>query len=579
MRQLIHHGVVIPAPPGPYNLTLTVRGRLLALTPRQEEMALAWARKLGTPYVDDPVFARNFLADFSAALGVESPLTLAEVDFTPAAEVIEAERAARERLTPEERKAQATARKAAREALRERYGHALLDGEPTELGTYLVEPSGIFMGRGKHPLRGRWKPGPEQRDITLNLSPDAPRPEGDWAEIVWQPEDMWIARWKDKLSGKTKYIWLADTAPVKQSREAHKFDRATELGANLEAVRVQIERELTSSDPRRRMVATACYLIDKLCLRVGDEKDPDEADTVGATTLRPEHVILHDDGLVEFKFLGKDSVLWHKKVSLPEIVRQNLVALGRNARPSRNGAHGRPQLFADISSRDVNAFLGEMLPGLTAKVFRTYHATAIVRERLEGSAVSERDAEYRKREAVAQANLAAAMLCNHYKKAPATWAERRAKMQARREQLARRVEQLRRPLQEAKEALAAVRTAAKEKEEAARTPAARERAVASGRKRSEQARRKVEQAQARLQRAEEALARFTSQSAMIAKSRTWNLGTSLKSYIDPRVYQRWGECVGYDVLASYYPKTLQRKFAWVKAGEESEQPVAEEVES
>ena len=29
------------------------------------------------------------------------------------------------------------------------------------------------------------------------------------------------------------------------------------------------------------MIATACYLIDVLCMRVGDEKDPDEADTVG----------------------------------------------------------------------------------------------------------------------------------------------------------------------------------------------------------------------------------------------------------------------------------------------------------
>ena len=67
-----------------------------------------------------------------------------------------------------------------------------------------------------------------------------------------------------------------------------------------------------SDDPRRRMIATACYLIDTLCLRVGDEKEADEADTVGATTLRPEHVTLHEDGSAEFGFLGKDSVHWHK---------------------------------------------------------------------------------------------------------------------------------------------------------------------------------------------------------------------------------------------------------------------------
>jgi DNA topoisomerase-1 len=613
LKQLVHQGVVVPTPPGPYNLTLTIRGRPVALTPEQEEMALAWARKLGTPYVDDPVFVANFLADFTAAVHSahamrttsEPPLKLEEIDFTPAAEIVAAERAARERMTREERKALAAGRKAAREALRETYGHAIVDGERTELGTYLVEPSSIFMGRGKHPLRGRWKPGPRERDITLNLSRDAQRPEGDWAAIVWEPESMWVARWRDRLSGKTKYIWLGDTAAIKQSKETHKFDQATGLRTQLEAVRAHIEAGLVADDPRRRMVATACYLIDRLCLRVGDEKDPDEADTVGATTLRPEHVRLHDKagagavqagpgavqggagavhGLVEFRFLGKDSVEWHRKVELPEVVRHNLAELAQNARPSRNGrqnaAGNRPQLFPDVSSRDVNAFLSEAQKGLTAKVFRTCHATAVVHESLEASGVGERHPEYRKREAAAQANLAAARLCNHYKKAPASWPERQARIRARREQLAARVAEHRRRVQECADALAAACASAKAREEAACTPAARERAAATGRKRLEKARQKRDAARERLRKAEETLARYNSQTALAAKARTWNLGTSLKSYIDPRVYHQWGQRVGYDVLACYYPKTLQRRFAWARGEEEgAEELVAESLRS
>ena len=50
--------------------------------------------------------------------------------------------------------------------------------------------------------------------------------------------------------------------------------------------------------------------------------------------------------------------------------------------------------------------------------------------------------------------------------------------------------------------------------------------------------------------------------------RTWNLGTSLKSYIDPRVYYEWGQQVGYDVLEHYYPAALRNKFAWVRNGME-----------
>ena len=46
---------------------------------------------------------------------------------------------------------------------------------------------------------------------------------------------------------------------------------------------------------------------------LGNEKDEDQADTVGCCSLRVEHIELHDekDGnefVVEFDFLGKDSI-------------------------------------------------------------------------------------------------------------------------------------------------------------------------------------------------------------------------------------------------------------------------------
>ena len=47
-----------------------------------------------------------------------------------------------------------------------------------------------------------------------------------------------------------------------------------------------------------------------------------------------------------------------------------------------------------------------------------------------------------------------------------------------------------------------------------------------------------------------------------SERRSWNLNTSLKSYIDPRVYNGWGQRVNYDVFERYYPKMLRRKFAW-----------------
>jgi len=607
LQQLIHNGIVVPNPPPYRGLALQVRGQTVQLTPKQEEMALAWASKQGTPYVLDPVFARNFMRDWSRALGFDEPLRLNEVDFGPAIRVVEAQRQARADLLPEEKKAQAAIRKAIRAELKDKYGYAIANGQRVDLGNYLAEPSSIFMGRGEHPLRGRWKEGATQRDITLNLSPDAPRPPGEWAEVVWQPESLWVARWVDKLSAKLKYVWLSDTAPIKQRRETDKFDKAIALRDTLDRVRQHIAAGLQDADPRRRMIAMACYLIDVLCLRVGDEKDADEADTVGATTLRPEHVTLHADGAAEFRFLGKDSVLWHKEVELPPPVQATLAELIRTARPpasSGNGGNGReahptrdlPQLFPDIGSHNVNTFLSRIHPGLSAKVFRTHHATQAVLQSLEDADIDVDAPEYEKWRAVVTANREAAVLCNHTRKEGGNWEERRSRFQERLDKAQQGQARRQAQLKAAKEALNALRVEASA--EAASSAARRSIEAMPERVRSRpdlleasqkkerarynkvkarldrriaQARERVEAARESLRKAELATGRVRAQMEMASQTRTWNLGTSLKSYIDPRVYVRWGRQVGYDVIDRYYPTALRSKFAWAREAQPSAQ--------
>ena len=55
-------------------------------------------------------------------------------------------------------------------------------------------------------------------------------------------------------------------------------------------IKDRIVKDMKSKDPKINKISTACYLIYRTAMRVGDEKDPDEADTVGATTLRKEHI-------------------------------------------------------------------------------------------------------------------------------------------------------------------------------------------------------------------------------------------------------------------------------------------------
>lgn len=506
IKQLIHNGVLIPVYK-PVGFKIKFRGKEIALSPEQEEMAVAWVKKLSTDYIKDKVFVKNFFKDFGKALGVKGKVGPEDFDFSEIIAWLEREKAKKEAMSKEEKKALAQERKRIREENKKKYGFAIVNGMPMEISNYMVEPACIFMGRGEHPLRGRWKPGVKAEDITLNLSPDARVPDppngGSWKSVVFDPTSLWIASWRDKLRGKMKYVWLSDTAYIKQVRDIEKFNKAWELEKIIDKVREHIQRGLESHDQLERKIATVCYLIDELKLRVGDEKDEDEADTVGATTLRPEHLKFNPDGTITFDFLGKDSVRWVSTINPPEVVYRNLKEFI---------AEGNETIFNGVRSQKVNAYLAEVMPGLTAKVFRTYHASTATKRALQSADVDKEDPVYVKKYYATMANLEAAKVCNHKRKLPKNWEE----------SLRKKVERLK---------------ALKEKK-------------------------------AKKEKIEELKLKINAMKA----TRDYNLNTSLKNYIDPRVYADWGRRIDFD-WKLYYPKSLQRRFAWVDGGETGVGPI------
>ena len=52
------------------------------------------------------------------------------------------------------------------------------------------------------------------------------------------------------------------------------------------------------------------------------------------------------------------------------------------------------------------------------------------------------------------------------------------------------------------------------------------------------------------------------------KTRDYNLGTSLRNYIDPRIFKSWTDEVSAD-WEKIYTSALQKKFLWVKSENES----------
>jgi len=592
MEKLHHNGVLVPPRYEGKGLTVKINGKEIRLTTEQEEMAVAWAKKAGTPYVEDKVFAKNFHKNFSEKLGIK--VKPEDVDFQEIIKLVEEERERKKNLPREEKKRLAAQRKEDREKNKEKYGYAYVDGERMELANYIAEPSSIFMGRGEHPLRGSWKEGPREKDIILNHSKHKQKPPGDW-KFVWEPEAIWIARWQDKLSGKMKYVWFSDSCSFKQKKEIEKFDKAAEFRQNLSRVKRHILRNLESDDLKRKKTATVCYLIDKLKIRVGDEKDPDEADTVGASTLRKEHIKINGDGTVSFNFLGKDSVPHIFTTKLPDKVVENLEEFSANSESA---------LFGGVRSSHVSEFLDEVMTGLSAKVFRTLYASDAVKTKLEKTPVESGDPEYVKKYVAKMANLEAAKVCNHKRTIPKRWeaslekkkervkflkerakvAQGKLKRKAK-DQDKRYLERLKKQeenLNAAVEKLEDITRQLEERQKQGKSVKALTKRVRSKRKvialtrqrikelkakHKEQVNKQKQRLENRKQRDKAAFEKMKLKITVQGETRDYNLSTSLKSYIDPRIYYEWGKQVEYD-WKKYYPKALHKKFSWVDTQED-----------
>jgi DNA topoisomerase I len=115
-----------------------------------------------------------------------------------------------------------------------------------------------------------------------------------WSDIKHDPRGQWLATWKENINGQSKYMQLAAQSSFKGKSDRSKYSKAALLCKNIEKIRKSYKKDLKSRDAETKQLATATWVIDRLALRVGGEKDTEEeADTVGCCSLRVEH--LHFD--------------------------------------------------------------------------------------------------------------------------------------------------------------------------------------------------------------------------------------------------------------------------------------------
>jgi DNA topoisomerase-1 len=539
--ELEHNGVAFPPDHVQRGINIKILGEVFFLNREQEELIYAWAKKKDTHYVRDPVFQSNFLSDFKKAIPdrFKSVQKIDDIDMSEAfslvdkeASIKEAEKIRIKSLPREEKKRISQEKKLEKERLKSIYGKAKIDGIEVEVANWLVEPPGIFMGRGLHPLRGRWKPRITAKDVILNLDEDASVPEGPWKAVVHDHNSTWLASWIENLTGKRKYVWLHDSSYLRQDNDKAKYDTAKKLENYIFDIEKEIVKQMShTKDTTKRKVATVCYLIYKLAMRVGDEKDPDEADTIGASTLRVEHLkfpVINDRIQIEFNFLGKDSVPWQKTL---DISSPDTRALYENLLFYMKGKDRTDEIFEDITSAKVNIFLRSLdkdnLPNLTAKVFRTYIATAIVKKHLSAPILklNKNESEFKKIYVAKIANLQAAITCNHRKgidpKNPASkksW------------------EKFEQSVTNKKEKIKQIKLELKEK---------------------------MWKTEIQKFKKEQRLEKLEFQLRLQQETKDYNLGTSLRNYIDPRVFKSWCDYVNLD-WTKIYTSTLQRKFKWIE---------------
>ncbi|KAG0448612.1 hypothetical protein HPP92_027760 [Vanilla planifolia] len=529
---LVHNGVIFPPSYKPHGIKMLYNGQPVDLTPEQEEVATMFAVMKDTDYATKTRFIENFMNDWRQILGKNHIIKKFELcDFTPIYEWHLREKEKKKQMTLEEKK------KLKEDKLKqeEKYMWAIVDGVKEKVGNFRVEPPALFRGRGEHPKMGKLKRRILPHDITINIGKEAPIPEcpipGErWKEVKHDNTVTWLAYWVTPSIQKT-------SSSLKGQSDKEKYEKARMLKDYIQNIRANYTKDFTSKDATKRQIAVATYLIDKLALRAGNEKDDDEADTVGCCTLKVENVTLVPPNKLQFDFLGKDSIRYFNTVEVEVPVYKAIGEFQTAKKTDGKRKVDGDDLFDLLDTSKLNAHLKELMPGLTAKVFRTFNASitldVMLSEETKGGNVQEKHAVYQ------IANKEVAIICNHQRTVSKSH-------EAQMSRLNEKIDELKVQRKEIEVDLSKVKKG---------KPLARD---SDGKPKKNVApevlEKKIAQIDHKIEKME--LSKRTKEDL-----KTVALGTSKINYLDPRITVAW--CKRNEVpIEKIFNKSLLAKFAW-----------------
>ena len=328
-KTLRHNGVLFPPEYKPHGIKMKYNGKPISLTSDQEEMATMYANLIGTPWVKKSLFKKNFFNDFQKILCDKKQRKkhpyikeLKKCDFKAIAKWCKKNKEHMKELrkTPEY--------KLEAEKKVTKYAYAIVDGKKEKISNFRVEPPGLFLGRGEHPKMGTFKRRVQPEDITINVSKGVgikcPIKGHKWGKIINDPSVAYIAKWIENINNNQKCVYLGASSVLGSKNDIRKFEKARQLKKSISKIRRDYNNKMKSSDKKDKQMGTIIWLLDNLCIRIGNSKNTSkQADTVGLCSLRCEH-IKFSSGKITLDFLGKDSMRYLKTINVPSIVYKNL---------------------------------------------------------------------------------------------------------------------------------------------------------------------------------------------------------------------------------------------------------------
>ena len=136
--------------------------------------------------------------------------------------------------------------------------------------------------------------------------------------------------------------------------------------------------------PLERADAVAVRLLDLGYFRIGSDIYADTNGSFGLTTLEKRHVRRKGTTMV-FHFVGKSGVEHSVEIDDPEVIPALDSLRRRRGGTERLLAYLKERRWSDLDSSAVNLYLSSMFDDLTAKDFRTWHATVLAAAALAAS--------------------------------------------------------------------------------------------------------------------------------------------------------------------------------------------------